>query len=96
MALLKVKLYQTKNQLKNYTSQLSQNLKSVKYNHFLKSIFGGALLADKHLISQYNKGFCFLRFMFAIYSKYTWDVLLKDKKGNADNNKYFSKNFRWP
>ena len=53
-------------------------------------------MADKHLISQYNKGFCFSQFMFAIYSKYAWDVLLKDKKGNADNNKYFSKNFRWP
>ena len=33
------------------------------------------------LISKFNKGFRFLLCVFGIYSKYTWVILLKDKKG---------------
>ena len=42
------------------------------------------------LISKFNKGFRFLLCVIDIFSKYTWFVLLKDKKGvtivNASQN----------
>ena len=36
--------------------------------------------ADMQLISKFNKGFTFLLCVTDIYSKYAWDVPLKDKK----------------
>ena len=33
------------------------------------------------LISTFNKGFRFLLCIIGIFSKYAWDVPLKDKKG---------------
>ena len=36
--------------------------------------------ADIQLISKFNKGFGFLLFVVDIFSKYAWDVPLKDKK----------------
>ena len=44
VVMLKVKLYQTKNQLKNYTNQLLENLKNQKYTYLLKTIFGLLIL----------------------------------------------------
>ena len=41
----------------------------------------GADLADMQLISTFNKGFIFLLCVIDIYSKYTWVIPLKDKKG---------------
>ena len=41
----------------------------------------GADLADMQLIIIFNKGYRFLLCVIDIYSKYEWDVLLKDKKG---------------
>ena len=41
----------------------------------------GADLPDMQLISKFNKGFRFLFCVIYIFSKYTWLVLLKDKKG---------------
>ena len=38
-------------------------------------------LADMQLISKFNKGFWFLLCVTDIFSKYTWVVPLKDKKG---------------
>ena len=35
------------------------------------------------LIKKFNKGFRFLLCVIDIYSKYTWVILLKDKKGIA-------------
>ena len=43
--LLKVKLYQTNDLLKNYTSQLLGNLKNVKYTHLLKTFWGASKLS---------------------------------------------------
>ena len=37
--------------------------------------------ADMQLISKFNKGFRFLLCVIDIFSKYTWIVSLKDKKG---------------
>ena len=36
--------------------------------------------ADIQLISKFNKGFGFSLFVVDIFSKYAWDVPLKDKK----------------
>ena len=41
----------------------------------------GADLADMQLLSKYNKGIRFLLCVVNIFSKYTWVVPLKDKKG---------------
>ena len=38
-------------------------------------------LADMQLLSRYNKGIRFLLCVIDIFSKYTWVVPLKDKKG---------------
>ena len=40
------------------------------------------------LISKFNKGFTFLLCVIDIYSKYAWDVNLKDKKGNTIANAF--------
>ena len=41
----------------------------------------GADLADMQLISKFNKGFAFVLCVIDIFSKYSWVVPLKDKKG---------------
>ena len=41
----------------------------------------GADLADMQLISKFNKGFRFLLCVIDIFSKYSWVVPLKNKKG---------------
>ena len=38
-------------------------------------------LVDMQLLSKFNKGFRFLLFIINIFSKYTWVIPLKDKKG---------------
>ena len=40
------------------------------------------------LISKFNKGLRFLLSVIDIYSKYTWIVPLKDKKGILSNNAF--------
>ena len=62
------------NQLKNYTNQLSENLK--KDNSGFKDNIWVADLANVQLISK-------LEFFYVIniFSKYAWVVCLKDKKG---------------
>ena len=66
-----------KNQLKNYTNQLLENLKTAVYSGFKDNIWG-ADLADMQLISKFNKGFRFLLYVIDIFSKYAWVVPLKD------------------
>ena len=56
VVLLKVKLCQTKNYLKNCTSQLLENLKIEKYALLLTNIWS-ADLVDIQLISKFYKGF---------------------------------------
>ena len=42
------------------------------------------------LISKFNKGFRFLLCVIDIFSKYSWFVLLKDKKGAIITNAFQS------
>ena len=67
--LLKVKLFQTNNQRKNYTNQI-KDLKNEKQTPLLKIIFWVVDLADLQLISKYNKRFQFLLCVIHIYSNY--------------------------
>ena len=48
----------------------------------------GAVLADRQLISKFNKGFKFLLCVVDVYSKYTWVILLKDEKGITITNPF--------
>ena len=48
----------------------------------------GAVLADRQLISKFNKGFKFLLCVIDVYSKYTWVILLKDEKGITITNPF--------
>ena len=41
-----------------------------------------------HLVSGLDKGFRFLLCVFDIYIKYTWVILLKDKKDITINNAF--------
>ena len=45
-------------------------------------------LADMQLISKFNRGFRFLLCITDIFSKYTWVVPLKDKKGASIVNAF--------
>ena len=45
------------------------------------------------IISKFNKGFIFLLSVVDIYSRYTWVIPLKGKKGITINNA-FQKKFR--
>ena len=67
--------------LKNYTNQFLEIFKKrTVYSGFRDSIWG-ADLAEIQLISKFNKGFRFLLCVIDIFSKYTWVVSLKDKRG---------------
>ena len=52
-----------------------------KVHATFKDNIWGADLADMQLLSRYNKGIRFLLCVIDIFSKYTWVVPLKDKKG---------------
>ena len=54
----------------------------------LKDNIWGADLADMQLFSKFNKGFRFLLCVIDIFSKYTWVVSLKDKKGITITNSF--------
>ena len=57
-----------------------RNLKKrTVYSGFKDNIWG-ADLADMQLISKFHKRFRFLLCVIDIFSKYAWDVPLKDKK----------------
>ena len=58
---LKIRLFQTKNQLKNNTNQL--------HSSFIDNIWG-ANLADMQLIRKFNQEICFY-YVLLIFSAYT-------------------------
>ena len=76
--LLKMYLCQTKNYLSNYMNQLLENLWKKVHSPFMG---GGSDLADGQLISKFNEGIHFLLCVIDVFSKYTWVIPLKDKKG---------------
>ena len=63
--------------------------KRTVYSGFKNNIWGDHL-ADMELISKFDKVFRFLLCVIDIFSKYTWVVPLKDKKGITITN-YFQK-----
>ena len=58
-----------------------KKFKKRKVYSIFKNYIWSADLAEMQLISKFNKGFRFLLCVIDIYSKYSWVVLLKDKKG---------------
>ena len=92
VVLLKVKLYQIKNQLNNDQKLLLENVikKFVRrkvHSSSIDNIWGGDLV-DMHLISKFNKGICFLLCVIDIFNKYTWVVPLKKEKGITITNAF--------
>ena len=59
-----------------------KKLKKKVYSGFKYNIWGTDL-ADIQLISKFNNGFRFLLCVIDIFSKYSWVVPLKDKKGQV-------------
>ena len=66
----------------NFINQLLVSLKKEVYSSFKNNIWG-VDLADMQLISKYNKGIRYLLCAIDLFSKFAFDVLLKDKKGTA-------------
>ena len=87
---LKMKIFLIKNWWKNYTNQLLETLIQEKYtvhSPFIDNIWV-ADLADIKLISKFNKGFMVLLYISDSYSKYAWDIPLKDKKSIIITNAF--------
>ena len=57
------------------------------HSSFTDNIWG-ACLVDMQLISKHNKGFRYFLCVTDIYSKYTWVIPLKDKKGITITNAF--------
>ena len=69
-------------------NQLLENLKKKKvYSSFRDNIWG-ADLADMQSLSKYNKGIKYLLCVIDFFSKYTWVVPIKDKKGTSIVNAF--------
>ena len=60
--------------LKNQTNQLSENLRTKKYNIW------GADLSGMQLIGKFNNGVRFSLCVIGNYSKYAWVIPLRVKK----------------
>ena len=65
-----------------------KSVKKNKYNHPSWTDIWGAVLANMPLISKFNKGIRFLLSAIDIFSKYTWVIPLKDKKGVTITNAF--------
>ena len=82
MVILKKKICQAKNYLKNQSNQLLISTKcKTKFHPSYKDDNWGADLPVMQLISRFNKGIRSLLCVINIFSKYAWVVSLKDKKG---------------
>ena len=63
-------------------NQLLENLWKKVHSPFMGGEGGGGSdLADGQLISKFNEGIHFLLCVIDVFSKYTWVIPLKDKKG---------------
>ena len=63
-----------------YKPSVTNFKKRTVYSVFKDNIRGDDL-ADMQLMSKFNKGFRFLLCVTDIFSKYSWVISLKDKKG---------------
>ena len=66
---------------KELHKQIIRKFKKRKVYSGFKGNIQGADLADMQLISNFDNGFTFLLCVIDIFSKYSWVVPLKDKKG---------------
>ena len=57
------------------------NFKKRTVNSGFKDNIWGVDLADMQSLSKYNKGIKYLLYAIDLFSKYTWVVPIKDKKG---------------
>ena len=67
----------------NFINQLLENFKKRKVYSAFKENIWGADLADRQLISKYNKGIRYLLCAIDLFSKYAFVAPLKDKKGTT-------------
>ena len=81
VVVLKIRICQTSNYLKNYVNQVLENFKKEKYTLKEKGNIQGADIADIQLISKFKDGIRFALCAIATFSKYAWVIPLKDKKG---------------
>ena len=58
-----------------------RKFKKRKVHSSFRDNIWGVDLADMQLLSKFNKGFRFLLCVIDIFSKYAWDIPLKNKKG---------------
>ena len=72
----------------NFINLLLENKKKRKlYSSFRDNIFG-VDLADMQSLSKYNKGIKYLLCAIDLFSKYTWVIPIKDKKGTSIVNAF--------
>ena len=74
-------LCQNRQLTEEFHKPIIRKFKKRKVHSTFKGNVWGADLADIQSISRYNKGIRFLLFVIDIFSKYSWLVPLKDKKG---------------
>ena len=65
----------------NFTSRLLKHLKKRKVYSSIRDNTWGVDLTDMQSLSKYNKGIKYLLRAIDLFSKYSWVVPLKDKKG---------------
>ena len=84
---VKSEIISNKELSKELYRQIIQKLKKRKVHSSFTDNIWGADLADVQLICKFNKG-RFLLWVIDIYSKYTWVIPLKDKKGIIITNAF--------
>ena len=84
---VKSEIISNKELSKELYRQIIQKLKKRKVHSPFTDNIWGADLADVQLICKFNKG-RFLLWVIDIYSKYTWVIPLKDKKGIIITNAF--------
>ena len=72
----------------NYINQLLKKLKKRKVYSSFKDKIWGVDLADVQSFSKYNKGIKYLLCAIDLFSKYTWVIPIKDKKGTSIVNEF--------
>ena len=84
---VKSEIISNKELSKELYRQIIQKLKKRKVHSSFTDNIWGADLADVQLICKFNKG-RFLLWVIDIYSKHTWVIPLKDKKGIIITNAF--------